>query len=133
MYFDFRYNRTLCKAHVDRAKEFLATARFALDSGRLGALIDNLFSAAELAAKALLLDHPDPLLRRRPSHGYIHSRFNVAAKAGSVEVDQRNVFNELDSLRSKARYLRGELDLGAERASEMFTAISALVNRVDYK
>lgn len=59
---DFRYNKGLSREHIGRAEEFYAAAKFSLDKGNIAACFDNLYSAAELAAKAFLLTIPWDLI-----------------------------------------------------------------------
>ena len=63
--FDFTYNRALAKKHIEKAGQFCEVAEAALEKRLLSPFVDNLFSAAELAARAILLAIPDEQFRRR--------------------------------------------------------------------
>jgi len=71
--FDFRYNRGKASELLTAAEEFLATAAHASSEGRTRAAVDNLFSSAELAAKAFVVTTPLPgdsdLAGHRRLHG----------------------------------------------------------------
>lgn len=109
--FDFRRNRALARQHIHRAKEYFNTASQCMQNGRLSTFIDNLFNAAELSAKALLLvmyDYP-PSLRDKAGHRGIHMRYNRFANLGNVVPQYKTTYNKLAGLRDSARYLKGTL------------------------
>jgi hypothetical protein len=58
--FDLIYNKGISSEHLAAAEEFLKSAEAALEQGHYRVVVDNLFSASELAAKALLLTTPLP-------------------------------------------------------------------------
>lgn len=89
--------------------------------------MDNLFSASELAAKAILLAMPGKEFKEKTTHKAIHSRFNRFANLGNVEKDHKDVFNRLHSMRAKARYLDGELVLAPEEARRMLDVAKELI------
>lgn len=109
--FDFRRNRSLARLHIQRAREYFNTASQCIQNGRLSTFIDNLFNAAELSAKALLLvmyDYP-PSLREKAGHRGIHIRYNQFANLGNVVPQYKTTYNKLAGLRDSARYLKGTL------------------------
>lgn len=63
--------------------------------GYVTPFLDNLFNAAELAARAILLSVPDPQFRKRGSHATIHSRINLEAKLGNLDPGHAQAFNRL--------------------------------------
>ncbi len=67
--FDFRRNREKARRKLERAEEFLAQARAAIEGGRMAPGVDAAHAAAELAvtAEMLLIDDPprDHPARRR--------------------------------------------------------------------
>ncbi|MGD9487153.1 MAG: HEPN domain-containing protein [Calditrichaceae bacterium] len=115
--FDFIYNKEFSQKHIINGNQFLELAKIALSSKYWGAFIDNLFSAAELYVKALLLFHPDPKLRNKDTHKLIHNRYNKFANLGNVPIEQKNVFNKLTSARRDARYLKSEFHITEEEAN----------------
>lgn len=127
--FDFHYNKR-SKATLARAKEFHAVAQVALEKGHLGPCVDNLYSAAELSAKALLMA-PHPKLRKVKTHEPIRAKFNEYARIGKVHASQRKAFNSLDDLRRRGRYLQGELALTMPEARALIADIAALIEHVD--
>ena len=102
MAFDFRYNGARIADVVDAAREFLACAAFAVEQGHRRAAVDNLFSAAELTAKAILLQLPDsdPLA----THTYIKSKYNRWGGFGNADGRYVDLLNRLSHLRKPARY-----------------------------
>jgi uncharacterized protein (UPF0332 family) len=86
MWFDFRRNKALAYQHVRRAKEYYETAKDAFKKGTFAPCVDNLFNAAELSAKAVLLVAFDyqPSLRRKARHQGIQMRYNRFANLGNV-------------------------------------------------
>jgi len=109
--FDFRRNRTLALGHIQRAKEYLEAASQCMQSGNSAPFIDNLFNAAELSAKAVLLVIYDyrPSLRTKSGHRGIQMRYNKFANLGNVMPEYKETFNRLAGLRDPARYLKGRL------------------------
>lgn len=128
--FDFRYNKSLSKRHLQTAQEFFDAAVVSCERKQWSAFADTLFSAAELTAKALLLSMPDPKFRKKASHGAVHSKFNRFASLGNVEQSQRQAFNSLSELRGRARYLKGELVLGEARAAALLKGVKDLITYV---
>ena len=107
--FDFRYNKGRSMELLSAADEFFQTASHALLNNWLRASVDNLFSAAELAAKAYILTTPLPGETDVESHGKIHSRFNLFSQKGNFQTEHRQAFNELSHARKHARYPNGPL------------------------
>jgi len=68
--FDFRYNKAQSRALLAAAEEFLSVASYALATNMLRATADNLFSAAELAAKAYVITTPLPGASTSKKHGF---------------------------------------------------------------
>jgi hypothetical protein len=60
--FDFRRNAAHIAEHAERARQFLDTAAWARQERKVAPFVDNLFSATELMAKALLIWMPDETL-----------------------------------------------------------------------
>ena len=125
--FDFRYNKDYSIKHLDTAAEFYESGHTAFEKGHWSAFVDNLFSACELAAKAILLSIQNKDFRDKATHKGIHSRFNRFASLGNVKEDHKDVFNRLHIIRGKARYLKGELALSNDEATQMLTAVKELI------
>jgi uncharacterized protein (UPF0332 family) len=125
--FDFRYNKSLAKKHIDTADQFYEAAEFSLSKKNLASCLDNLFSAAELASKAVLLLMPDPKFRKKATHGMIQQRYNEYAKLGNVEPDYRDSFNKLSSLRARARYLQGEIPITEEEIRTLCENVKKMI------
>jgi len=103
--FDFVYNKHHATQFLEKAEQFLRAARNARANGDFAVVIDTLFSAAELTAKALLITNPfgSPLLEKATHRG-VQSRFGLWAKWGNVGTDHRDTFNALARMRDSARY-----------------------------
>lgn len=108
--FDFHRNKAIVKKHLEAAKEFYKTAKFAFENNLHKAFIDNAFSSMELLAKSELLLSPGTGLEKKSSHNSIKAQYNRRAKNILNESTQntRIIFNKLSNLRSKARYLKGD-------------------------
>jgi uncharacterized protein (UPF0332 family) len=117
--FDFRYNASHVAATLNAAREFLDVATFALDQHQMRAFTDNLFSAAELMAKGVLLMGADKNLLKSKKHTFISSKFNLSGKWGQTDPRYVKLLNRLQDLRGSARYLDKNFTLSAEEASDM--------------
>jgi len=126
--FDFTYNKGLAKKHIETAVQFLEVAETAHARRHWSPFVDNLFSAAELAARAILLAVPEKHFREKPTHKGIHSRFNRFANVGNAKREHRAAFNKLSSLRGRARYLKGELLLNEADATTLLLSIKEMIN-----
>lgn len=117
--FDFRRNAAHIAAHVERARDFLDTAAWARQEGKVGPFVDNLFSATELMAKGLLIWMPDEHLLKGKSHGRLHDRFNYEGKMKNVDPRFPRLLNQLIALRRPARYLARDFSLPDDEMDEM--------------
>lgn len=117
--FDSRYNKSLSKKHILASTQFLQAAEYSLQKQNWLAFLDNLFSATELIAKAILLTVPDKKLKQQATHKLIHFRFNEHVGLGNTPPKYRDVFNRLGSLRIKARYLKSDVSV-SDNDAELF-------------
>jgi len=117
--FDFRYNAARIRETIETAREFLDCATFSLNKGNVRAFVENLFGAAELMAKGLLLMHPDRSILTGKSHKIIASKFNWWGKLGNTDPEYVKLLNHLSVLRRPARYLQKRLALKIEHAKVM--------------
>jgi uncharacterized protein (UPF0332 family) len=116
--FDFRYNAERIAEHQQTARQFLDTARSALERNAFAAFVENLWAAVELMAKGMMLSTPDDGLMKSKKHTYVSSRFNMGRKMGHVDPRHTELLNKLTRERESARYAAGELDLTADEARE---------------
>ena len=130
--FDFRYNAERAATHRQTAREFLDTARSALEGDRLAAFTENLYAAVELMAKGSLLTSPDDVLLKVRQHRYVAAQYNLDRKLGNVDPRFAALLNDLAAGRKSARYAEGELrvDPGDARdqlavAEEMYEDLGA--------
>jgi hypothetical protein len=129
--FDFIYNKGTAERHLSRGMEFLSAAEHSLDRGYLGACIDNLFSAAELFAKAHLLLLSELRLRVKSGHRHVGTRYNYHAHIGNVEDSHRDALNTLSRLRGAARYLDpGGPALDEAIAQELMVEVGGMAETV---
>ena len=128
--FDFTYYRGYSRQHVDTARQFLDSARMAREQQLWAPFVDNLFSCAELLAKARLITLGDQRLVEKATHRAIDRRFNRFARLGNVPGNQRDVFNKLRKLRPKLRYLQDEEKLTVEEADRMLATVSHMFEDV---
>jgi uncharacterized protein (UPF0332 family) len=126
--FDLRYNKELSGKHTQAAKEFLSAAEFSKEKQHWRSFVDNLFSAAELSAKAVLLTSPDKDFAKKASHGVIHSRYNGFARLGNADPKHRVAFNKLSELRSSARYVKRDFSLTEAEAEEFLRAVAEMTD-----
>jgi len=126
--FDFLYNKYLSNKHIDTAVEFYEVGYVAQKKQLWSAFVDNLFSACELAAKAILLAMPDKKFREKTTHPIIKSRFNRFASLGNVKEEHKDVLNKLRKIRGKARYLKGDLKLTEEEAKSMISTVKEMID-----
>jgi hypothetical protein len=128
--FDSRYNKGKAADLLSAAEEFLGAASDAISAGRARPAVDNLFSAAELAANAFIIASPFPGDPEVGGHGFVHSRFNLFARDGNVEPDHRRAFNSLSSWRTKARYVTGRLTVSDEQIARWYEDVEDMVRSV---
>lgn len=128
--FNFIYNKKLSRKHIEAAKEFLHSAKSALELNFHRSCIDNLHSASELTAKAYLLSRPDPAVMTAKSHNVVHSKINAERRIGNVDEMHVSAFNKLRELRSSARYLNSDLGISSEELGTIYETIENFVNEV---
>ena len=126
--FDFQYNRATAAMHADAAAQFLGAADWCRRSHAWSALVDNLFSAAELLAKAELL----LLLEMRANtHGHIKNLYNLHFRDGKILDPHKSTLNSLSHLRTPARYLtKGSFGISEAEASAWYERVSAMLEHV---
>jgi uncharacterized protein (UPF0332 family) len=125
--FDFRYNKGLAQKHIDTAKQFFEATKFSFDRKHWSPCLDNLFSAAELSAKAELLMIPDPKFKKKTSHYGIKSRYNRFANLGNVELKYCKALNKLEGLRSRVRYLQGEVPISEKEIQSLLEDVKQMI------
>jgi hypothetical protein len=125
--FDFRYNKDMSRQHLYTATQFLAAAEYASQQEYWSSFLDNLFSAAELTARATLLLMPDKRFRERASHKAIHVKYNSFADLGNVAPEHIAAFNKLYGMRDKARYLKQPFKISGDEASTLISAVKEMI------
>lgn len=125
--FDSRYDREHARKHLDLGDQFLALARIAREKGWLGPFVANLFSAAELAAKATLLLMPDPEFRKQASHKHIATKFQSFAELGNVNSEFRDTLDRIRGWRHGARCLGNKKHDAASAGKQMLEIVSRML------
>lgn len=125
---DLWFNRSLVARHLAVATEFLESARYALKEHQIHVFVDNLFSAAELGAKAYLLGLME--VSTKTKHRAIHTRFNRQSAFGNVDEESRSAFNRLAQARSAFRYLEGEPHYNPDELANWISAVEELLDLV---
>jgi len=127
--FDFVYNKALSAKHIASGDQFLRAAEASLQRHDMSAFVDNLFSAAELYARAILLTvGASPQFREKASHKAIHSRLNRFAALGNIDQSQASAFNTLSRLRGPARYLKAEFSLSDAETDGLVAAVKEMAS-----
>lgn len=122
--FDFVYNKAMSKAHLERAESFLKSAELNLQNENWPPLVDHLFDACELIARAILLGMPDPKFRENATHDGIQFKFNQFARFGNVRGDDTKALNKLSGMATSARYMKGGvLNISRQEANEFIATI----------
>ena len=124
--FDFHYNKALAKKHIETARQFYDSAAFSFKQKNYASCLDNLFSAAELASKAVLLLIPDPKFRKKTTHGGIQLRYNKFADLGNVEPKFREALNKLSGLRARARY-HGDVPISEQDIQSLLEIVKEMI------
>lgn len=128
--FNFIYNRGLSQKHIKAARQFFETAKYALEKRYWPVFVDTLFSASELAVKALMMGHHADL-RHAKKHNRVHSVFNQFARMGNVEEEQRDTFNQLSQLRPTARYLHKDVEFNEAEAQQMLETVREMIEGLE--
>ena len=113
--FDFRYNKSKARHHLETARQFTETAKFALEREYWNAFLVNAFSAAELLVKGTLMLMPFPELKR---HRSIQTRYCRYVDVGNAPPEFKTTFNKLNGLRDSARYLKSPLKINPDHAKD---------------
>lgn len=128
--FDFRYNKALSRKHIETARQYYESAEFSLKRRYWSPFIDNLFSAAELLAKSILLSMPGLKLA---THKAIQMRYNRFADLGNVELVYRETFNKLSGQRDSARYLKGDVSISEEEARRLLDIVKNMIEDASHR
>jgi hypothetical protein len=123
--FDCRYNAARVGELLKAADEFLAAATYAREHAHGRAFLENLFAAAELTAKARLVQSHDEAVL--DSHKAIHSKINLYGRLGNVDREFVAILNQLGARRGKARYVEGAVGLGDGQMEAMLATVRAVL------
>lgn len=124
---DFRYETKRSLEHLEAADEFLYTAQTARQKGRWRPFVENLFAAAELAAKAELMITPTCRPAELKQHSRIAGTYGSWARLGNAPEPSSRALSQLGDLRYAARYLRKPLRVDASTADVLIAAVREAV------
>lgn len=117
---------------LQRAKEFLDTARHALGEERLGAFFDNALSACELLAKTELLScRPTiEIVLNSRKHAAIATAYNLWANLENTDKRYARLLDRLHARRPAARYLQGTQPIRRSEAEEVIEVLTDMYEHV---
>lgn len=124
--FDSRYNKQLSRDHLDRARQFPDAATYSIGRAAWASAVDNMFSAAELCSKALLMAFQSGVFPSKASHGTIHSQINRWARLGNVRMEHVTAYNRLSNWRARARSPEGSFVLQEEQEEQARDCLVAI-------
>lgn len=124
--FDLRNNKRRASELYDSAREFLKSAKRALEDGSLRVLSDNLFSAAELFITSQLFVMAEYEYVRKPTHAWTQKKYNDFINIGNYKEEYRLILNKLSRLRNSARYHKQLFKLDLEDAKRMLEVVEEL-------
>jgi hypothetical protein len=128
--FDLRYNMATCRNMNTTARRFQEIALYALSKKYWSPFIDNLFSAAELAAKSIVLTSLETDRKKLENHNLVQDRFTKFADWGNVDKDLKSAFHRLRDQRVPARYLKGRdsmYTIDEKEAQSLYDRVELLI------
>lgn len=128
--FDFTRNKARKRRALATAREFLSSARAALDLSNYRAFHENLFEAMEKAIIATLLFIPDPRFLNAKKHSFWQSNINMWKDSSIIDEQYVKLFNELSDDRNKARYSYEEFIIVPEKAQKMFSQANDFISKL---
>jgi uncharacterized protein (UPF0332 family) len=114
--FELLYNAERITEHLIAAREYLDTARHALESRKVRPAVSNLYATVELLAKATLLRHPNPKLLSAKSHRYVAAEYNLYSYQGNADNKFAQLLNALADAQNPARYPSGQFNVTEDQA-----------------
>jgi len=130
-YFEFHYNSALAREHAAAAREFIDSARADCNANRFRPLVENLWSAAELMAKSLLLLLPDEEIVAQRNHRDRRKKLEEYVRSVGTHDRFLELLSELESLRKPARYLEAPLAVDSAIAAALLAKADAAAAELD--
>jgi len=131
VHLDFRYNKKRAREHLGAAHEFFEEAAAARGDMRWRPFVDNLFSAAELIAKAELMLTPTGSLKELKDHGRIRGKYGSWSRLGNAPEPSGRALALLGDLRYQARYLENPLSMDEAEADRLLEAVRQALDWTD--
>ena len=104
---NFVYNSEIARNKFERAKEFFETAKICASQKRWGPMVDNLYSATELAIQSYLLLIHHGKFSIYQDHLSTKEIFFAYTESGNLDPKYKEHFSNLKVLRLQGRYQRG--------------------------
>jgi uncharacterized protein (UPF0332 family) len=124
--YDFTYNKKRIKEHIEASEEFFESAEYCLSKSILRPFFENSFAAAELAAKAILLQLPDKDILSGKNHETRIEKFEKWSGLGNVKTEFSDTLKRLNALRSSARYM-SSTDYRNEDCKKIIETVSDMI------
>jgi|GEM_PF-1567557 len=147
--FSFQYNRGTIGRYKNKANEFLLTAEYAYTNKFWSSFIDNLYSAAEIIAKAIIVGlstwkNYDPAIQiidkkqkidkikdNNISHDFVKEMLNYFSKFKIIEKEQKDLLNILSNIRADAKYKNSDYQLDVNIANDYLTKAKSMFNGIE--
>ena len=128
-YFNFIYWRGFSQRHVEVAEQFMTAAKLSRNESLWAPFVDNLYAAAELAAKASLLRLDDgQAIARSKKHSTVKAMFNRQRVIGNVEPEHTTALNRLWRIRQSGRYAEEITSIAPAEADELLRVVNEMLN-----
>ena len=130
--FNVLCNKEEAEKHVKVANQFYMAAQFCLQEQHINAFAYNIFLAAELTAKSILLSTPGVDRRAIDSHGSIKKKFNKLCK--DIEFKEfLEKYNILEKIRNSSRYLTSDTGMSNSEAHAILNDVENFIKSADLR
>ncbi len=127
--FNFVYNKSVAREHLEAASEFLQAATLSYENKLWRPVVDNCYSSIELLMKVQLLLIAQLNKGKKTGHQGISTIYNRIFRGSS----STSLLNELSGLRPKARYLKNKFSLGENKAADYLKLIKKEMTYLEHK
>lgn len=122
--FDLTYNRERALLLLNRAEEFMASAKSSRDSS-LSVCLDSAFSAAELAVQAEML-----VMQEETQNHKVRGKWLEGwAELGNAPKEHADTLWLLGDLRKKARYGHEPVQVSSDQLNRLLDAVGGMIER----
>jgi HEPN domain-containing protein len=131
---DIIYDRMRVRKRFETAKQFLKMANYSMDQKLWGPMVDNMYSAAELAIQSILLLRHYPRFSTNQDHEQTRRLFTAYAENGNTDIRFAKHYDRLTELRSQGRYLNGvhnnAFRISESKAKELLALTAEIIDHV---